>query len=192
MNRALADFGCPPLAQAAYPPLLGWGLEALAQKALPPDRARDAAALAQTMAAYYAAAPLVQTTAYPQVAPILDALRLKRFKLAVFTNKKEEIARQIVTALFPLCFDEIRGGRPGVPGKPDPSAVWEILASLDITPSQTVFAGDSDIDIATAKNALCFPLGVTWGYRPLSVLLDAGAAATVSTAEEFLELVSAR
>ena len=44
--------------------------------------------------------------------------------------------------------------------------------------------GDSDVDMRTAINARCLPVGVTWGYRGADVLTEAGAKVLVHTPEE--------
>jgi phosphoglycolate phosphatase len=201
MNRALAGQNLPPLPLERYSSLVGHGVKALARGVIGLDEA-DAvsypakAALAETLAAAetaeYNAHPLVKTRVFPAIPPILDTLKMKKMKLAVLTNKQESIALQITAKLFPLYFDVIRGGRDGSPNKPDPRPVWDILMELGVTPSQTVFVGDSEVDIQTARNAGCFPLAVSWGYRPLAVLKQAGAAAIVNNTTEFLDVVLER
>jgi phosphoglycolate phosphatase len=49
--------------------------------------------------------------------------------------------------------------------------------------------GDSEVDMETARNIGCFPLGVSWGFRPVRVLEQAGAAAIISRPLDLLELI---
>ena len=49
------------------------------------------------------------------------------------------------------------------------------LAELGRTEAHAVYVGDSEVDIATARNAGLPCLSVGWGFRPAQVLLDAGA-----------------
>jgi phosphoglycolate phosphatase len=51
-------------------------------------------------------------------------------------------------------------------------------------PHDAVFAGDSEIDIETARNAGCYPLGVSWGFRSRATLEAAGAARIIDRPEE--------
>jgi phosphoglycolate phosphatase len=193
MNRALAAAGFSPVDESEYPGMVGWGIKKLAWLALP-ESARDeerAAHIAAEAERMYNENPLARTRAYPGVTGILGALASKKIKTAVFSNKPDETVRAIVNGLFtPGAFGVIRGALPGIPLKPDPQAVWELLAELDLTPAQAIFMGDSEIDVKTARNAGCFPLGVSWGYRPRKLLEEAGAALIIDSPGELLKLVN--
>lgn len=192
MNRALAEEGFAAVDEEAYSGMVGWGIKRLAELALPPS-ARTAETVERLAAAAgraYHENPLVRTRAYPGMAGIVSALAEKHIKTAVFSNKPDELTLSVVNGLFPPgSFGVVRGGRPGLPLKPDPFGVMEILAELDLTPRDTVFAGDSEVDMKTAREAGCFPLGVSWGYRPRSVLEEAGAAAMADNPGELLSFV---
>jgi phosphoglycolate phosphatase len=60
---------------------------------------------------------------------------------------------------------------------------------MDKTPRETVFVGDSEIDMETARNAGCFALGVSWGFRSRSVIEQAGAGMIIDRPEEILDLL---
>ena len=77
--------------------------------------------------------------------------------------------------LPPGTFDFIVGAGEIYPVKPDPTAAVDMVTRLDIRPDETVYCGDSDVDIKTALNAGMFPLGVSWGYRDRAVLEENGA-----------------
>jgi phosphoglycolate phosphatase len=191
MNRALSAAGFSPVDESAYPEMVGWGIKKLAWLALPESARNEETAgkVASEAARIYNENPLVRTKAYPGIGGLLGALRAKRIKTAVLTNKPDATALAVVEGLFATgTFSSIRGAVPGSPLKPDPGAVWEILAELDITPRDTVFMGDSEVDIETARNAGCFPLGVSWGYRPRKLLEEAGAVRIIDSPDELLSL----
>ena len=81
-----------------------------------------------------------------------------------------------------------QGQIEGVPTKPDPPAVWEICRTLGVAPEECAFVGDSDVDMRTAINAGCIPVGVEWGYRGVDVLIGAGAKVIVQHPEEFVNI----
>jgi phosphoglycolate phosphatase len=60
---------------------------------------------------------------------------------------------------------------------------------MNRTPRETVFVGDSEIDMETARNAGCFALGVSWGFRPRQVIEQAGAGMIIDTPEEISDLI---
>ena len=55
--------------------------------------------------------------------------------------------------------------------------------------AQTVFIGDSDVDIQTGINAGIDAIGVEWGFRGKDFLLEHGAKTTVSTPAELAVLI---
>ena len=64
-----------------------------------------------------------------------------------------------------ILFDLALGERAGIPRKPAPDAVLEILARLDTDKADAVYIGDSDVDIMTAQNAGIPCISVAWGFK---------------------------
>jgi phosphoglycolate phosphatase len=175
---------------------VGWGIKKLAYLALPREIREGktgegtAEAVAKDAARFYAEKPLVCSRPYPGIAQLLAELRGKRIKTAVLSNKPDPVARLVTGGLFsPGSFDAVYGERPGIPRKPDPASTWELLLELDCTPRDTIFLGDSEIDIETARGAECRALGVSWGFRPREILEKAGADRIIDRPEELLELL---
>jgi len=192
MNRALDKRGFPALPVENYRSKVGWGINRLAFLALP-EAAREARtvdAVASDASAFYAEAPLVHSRPYPGVIELVTALRGRKLKTAIITNKPDAIAQRLIAGLFPpASFDIILGETPGRPRKPDPACVWELLVDLDLTPANIIFAGDSEVDIETALTSGCFPLGVSWGYRSRETILHAGAKRLIERPIDLLELL---
>ncbi|MDR1617562.1 MAG: HAD family hydrolase [Treponema sp.] len=192
MNQALARHGFPPRPVEQFPGMVGGGIRKLALDALP-DEAKSgetAARVAADAARLYAEKPLARSKPYPGMVELVKTMGGMKVKTAVISNKPDAITRLVVEGLFPAgSFRVIQGEKAGIPRKPDPASVWEILAGIDCTPRDTVLAGDSEIDMETARNAGCFALGVRWGFRPRRVLEEAGAALIVDTPEEILALI---
>jgi phosphoglycolate phosphatase len=171
---------------------VGWGIKRLAFLALPPA-ARDektAEEVAADAVRFYAEAPLVYSRPYPGIPELVAELRRKRIKAAVLTNKPDPVAQLVIEGLFPPhSGDIVQGDLPGRPRKPDPASTWEILMQLDSTPRNTIFAGDSEIDMETARAAECHALGVSWGFRSREVLEKAGAQRIINSPRELLGLI---
>jgi phosphoglycolate phosphatase len=139
---------------------------------------------------FYAERPLFYSKPYPGIPELLAELRGKKIKTAVLTNKPDPVARLVIEGLFsPGAFGAVYGERPGVPRKPDPASVRGLLRELGSTPGETIFMGDSEIDIETAHGAECYALGVNWGFRPRQVLEKAGADRIIDRPEELLEFI---
>jgi phosphoglycolate phosphatase len=193
MNKALKFMGFPELPVEDYLDKVGWGTERLAFLALPEkERQKETASrLAAQMSLFYAEAPLVYTKPYPGIPELVSALRQRKIKIAVLTNKTDPVAQKVAAGLFhPGSFDRVQGGAPGRPLKPDPESVWELLVELDLAPSDSIFVGDSEVDIETAVSSGCFPLGVSWGYRSRETITQAGARLIIEKPEELLGLLA--
>jgi phosphoglycolate phosphatase len=192
MNRALEHHGFPPRPVEQFPGMIGRGIGKLAFDALP-DEAKSgetAARVAADAARFYAERPLGCSKPYPGMVELVKTLTGMKVKTAVISNKPDAITRLVVEGLFPAgSFRVIQGEKAGIPRKPDPASVWEILAGIDCTPRDTVLAGDSEVDMETAHNAGCFALGVSWGFRPRRVLEEARAALIVDRPEEIAALI---
>ncbi|MDR2245366.1 MAG: HAD family hydrolase [Treponema sp.] len=192
MNRALEGRGFPPLPLEAYKKIVGWGIRRLAFNALPQgDRSEETASLvAEEAQRFYAEKPLVYSRPYPGMADLAAELHRRKMRTAVLSNKPDLVSQLVVAGSFPRgSFDLVQGESPGLPRKPDPAGAWEVLVKLDCTPRETILMGDSEIDMETAVNTGCFPLGVSWGFRPRETLEKAGAARIIGKPEELLEML---
>jgi phosphoglycolate phosphatase len=191
MNRALQLRGFPEVAAESCREKVGWGIKRLAFLCLP-EAARNeelAAEIAVEAFRFYRERPLVHTRPYPGILELIAALGQRKVKAAVLTNKSDPVAQQVIAGLFPpSSFAAVRGDREGVKRKPDPASTWELIMDLGITPRETIFVGDSEVDMATALASDCHALGVSWGYRPRTVLEQAGAQRIIDRPEELLEL----
>jgi len=135
--------------------------------------------------AAYNADPYYLTEPYEGIPRLLGRLREQGITLAVLSNKPDTAVRLAVEHFFPSTFTAVQGGIDGIPLKPDPTGLWNMLSALGFTPDETAYIGDSEPDVLTAKNAgVAFPIAVTWGFRTAEQLLDAGAENIVDYPEQ--------
>ena len=76
----------------------------------------------------------------------------------------------------------------GVPVKPDPAGLQLVLDALGAERETTLYVGDSNVDMETARSGGLVSCGVTWGFRGRRELQEAGAVHLADTAEELLSL----
>ena len=94
----------------------------------------------------------------------------------------------MIARLFPgIGFACVLGQRDGVPTKPNPAIVAEILQTVSATPTETLYVGDSGVDMQTAHNAGITAVGVTWGLRPVEELRQNAADIIIDSPMELLE-----
>jgi phosphoglycolate phosphatase len=192
INKALEERGFLPAPVEEYIKVMGKSLEELVLHALPPEK-RDmglASELAARTIAIYGENTRYLSKPYPGMTELLLELKQKKRKLAVLSNKPNVVAPIEISHLFPpFTFDIVRGIRPGFPFKPDPASVWDLLTELDVNPRESILVGDSETDIQTALDSSCHAVGVSWGYRDVSVLKNAGAQRIINKPSELLEFI---
>ena len=112
-------------------------------------------------------------------------------KLAVLSNKADEMALPVVEGYYPGVFQIVQGALPGVPTKPDPTLLHRLMARMGAGREDTLFVGDSDVDIRTAKNGGLMSCGVLWGFRTRRELEAEGADFLADTPQALADLVLA-
>ena len=65
-----------------------------------------------------------------------------------------------------------------------------ILDKLGVDVSDAVYVGDTEVDIATARNTGMDLIMVSWGFRPVSYQKALGAKVIVNSADEIYTLVA--
>ena len=98
-----------------------------------------------------------------------------------------EIAEKI---LAPIKFVQVSGDEPNQPRKPDPTRPLAVMKSCGVKPEDVAYFGDTAVDIETAHNAGFLSVGVTWGFRPRSELVESGAEIIVDSPQEILARIN--
>lgn len=190
MNWALQQLGFPPHTPQACREMIGYGTREFARRALPAGREDLTERLQSLMLEYYHHHCLEKTYPYEGLQEVLLRLKQEGVRLAVISNKNHPQTVKIVEYYFgPNTFDFICGMSEGFCPKPAPDMALAALKALSLTPPQVLLVGDSDMDILTARAAGIEPIGVSWGFRPLERLKEAGAARILNQPQEILTLL---
>ena len=129
------------------------------------------------------------TAPYPGMLDVLDALRAKGYKLAIVSNKIQEGITPLNKEYFGDRLPVAIGERPGLQRKPAPDMVLQALKELGSTPEESIYVGDSEVDVATAENSGLLCIGVTWGFREESLHQELGVTHIARKAEDILSIV---
>lgn len=176
VNEATASRGIPPASTEQIRQRVGNGIRTLMRLSLPEGTPEDIIdACLGAFRAHYGDHMMCRTRPYAGVTEVLQALKGAGVQVAVLSNKYDPAAKALTEYYFPGLIDLTLGERQGVPRKPDPTACHEVLSMLSADAASTVYIGDSDVDMQTAKNAGLRAIGVTWGFRPRASLAAAGA-----------------
>lgn len=191
-NQALAQFGCPPHTVDEVRQFVGNGLGVMMEKALPGGKANPVYEKAlDSMKKIYAGNYRNKTKAYPGVLDLIERLKARGIKMAIVSNKPDEQVKELAALYFSSIPQEAAIGEneaAGVRRKPAPDSVYTALKALGEDMSAAVYIGDSDVDMATARNAGLPCISVSWGFRTREFLTAQGADPIVDTAEEVLSL----
>lgn len=190
VNRALSQHGLPGHAVEDYRWMVGEGIRMLVQRALPPERQDLLEVVLAAQREYYRSHICDYSAPYPGIPELIKDLRDKPLQLGVLSNKTDALVKSVVEQLLPdHPFAVVRGACEGGPLKPDPSSLLEILSQWQVTAQETLYVGDSAIDMQTATRAGAYAVGVTWGFRPREELLSNGSQTLIDRPGDFLSLL---
>lgn len=186
-NYALRQVGAPERTRAEVRRFVGNGLGLLMERALPNGREnpRYDEALA-CLQSYYDTHNRIKTAPYSGVSDLVQTLIRRGIAVAVVSNKPDTSVKPLVAEFFPHMFPVAIGERPGVRRKPAPDTVWEALKELGKNRESAVYVGDSEVDLATARNAGIPCISVTWGFRDRDVLDAAGGTRYAASPSDVL------
>lgn len=193
INMTLARYGLPPQPVEAFNYFAGDGIDNALRRAL--------VAAGDTEMKYYEEGilltrkwmsedPLYHVEPYEYVEESLAKLVTMGIRLAVLTNKPHESALKVVHTIFgESLFDDIQGQKEGIPIKPDPTGVYEILKAFGVEKSESLYFGDTNTDMKTGKNAGLYTVGVAWGFRPRTELEENHADVILDSPRDIVTLV---
>ena len=191
-NRALAKNGLPTRSTEEVRRFVGNGIRLLIERAVPNGRENPKfQAVYDAFVTHYGAHSRDHTKPYDGILPMLDALAAQGVKLAIVSNKIDFAVKELSRDYFGERMQAAIGDDPGRRRKPAPDSVLEAMRQLGVTRAETVYIGDSDVDVETARNAGVACCAVSWGFRSVQCLRDAGAARIAANPQELLAMLEA-
>lgn len=189
-NAALERHSLPRRSRDEVRLFVGNGVEMLIRRAVPAgtDEETILAVLADFKTTY-AAICEDHTRPYDGILDMLAALRERRIRVAVVSNKFDAATKKLCEKYFGDLVEVAIGERAGVRKKPAPDTVYEALKELGVTAEGAVYIGDSDVDIQTARNCGMPCISVTWGLRDEEFLMGNRAKALVDNPEKLLGVI---
>ena len=172
-NFALSKLGYETHAIEKFNMMVGNGIDKLFERALPEGQKskENIAKMREIFVDYYAEHLTDESTPYDGIMELLQELKQRNIKLAIATNKYQAGTDVLVKHFFnDVPFLEVLGQRQGIPTKPDPHIIDEILERIPVRKEEVLYIGDSDVDMMTAQNAQVIGCGVSWGFRPVDEL----------------------
>jgi len=174
MNHVLAELGRPTLAEEAVRHMVGHGARMLLRRGLsasgPEPSDRDIEDLVPAFLEFYGEHVADRSVPFPGMAGALDTLALDGARFGICTNKPEGLSVSLIRALdLEARFPVIVGADTLPVRKPDPRPLQHAIERLGGTIENTIYIGDSETDLKTARAVGVPVILVTWGYTPVPV-----------------------
>lgn len=190
-NSALKERGFAVRGIDEYRMFIGGGAEEMIRKALPGEASdSDVRVCLGDFMDFYRESFAVHTDLYDGMAELLGSLCEQNIKLAVLSNKPQEMTSKIVRRLLSQWrFLEVVGHSEKTPRKPDPSGALDVCGRLCVPADETALVGDSGVDMKTAVAAGMIPVGALWGFRGRRDLVSGGARYIIERPAELLDII---
>lgn len=186
-NAALRAFGQPERTHEEVRSFVGNGIKKLMERALG-ERVDLLDEGLETFKRYYGEHCAEQTKPYEGILPLLEELRKRGTKTAVLSNKADFAVKKLAEEYFPnlLLMAVGENEAAGIRKKPAPDSLFAVMKALDSAKEDTLYVGDSEVDVQTAQNAGVDCLCVTWGFRDREFLQEQGGKRFVNDPMEIL------
>lgn len=190
-NYALRVCGFPERTIDEIRSFVGNGIAILIKRCVPEGTGEDERRrVHEAFTEHYTVHCSDYTKPYDGIPELLIKLRKSGCKTAVVSNKADYAVQKLCRQYFPEMFDAAAGEQmPAYPKKPSPELVYMIMDKLGVPKERTVYIGDSDVDIMTARNAGIDCIAVEWGFRSREFLLDNGAEVIVSEVSQLEAII---
>lgn len=165
-NHTLQTLGYPTHPVEAYRHFVGNGIPNLVHRMLPEGHTNEQHEQCYKLyQEYYSKHKTDLTVPYEGIAELVEKLDSMGVICCVNTNKAHDFACELVQRFFGDGIRAVIGQGSGYPLKPSPEAALELCSRYSIPKSDTLYVGDSNVDMQTAAAAEIAACAVLWGFR---------------------------
>lgn len=190
VNYILKKYGYPQRTYDEIRSFVGNGAAKLLEQALPDGRnTPDFESILEEYKKHYLEHNNIKTMPYEGVMDLLEVLSERKYKLAIVSNKNDENVKSLNKIYFKDYIKRAIGQSKEIKRKPAPDMVYKAIDELGSALEKTVYIGDSEVDVLTAKNAGMHCVCVTWGFRDKDFLKEQGAEYLIDEPHELLEFL---
>ncbi len=188
VNAALREFQLPEKEKIEVRSYVGNGILRLMELCVPGGKlCPEFEKIFLFFKTHYAKNSRNKTKPYGGLERVLHQLKIQGYQMAIVSNKADYIVKELAQLFFQDTIDIAIGESVGINKKPNPDTVFEAMRLLNANKETTIYIGDSEVDITTAKNAGIDCLSVAWGFRDNLYLQISGATHIIDKPKEILE-----
>lgn len=190
VNYALKTYHMPTRTIDEVRCFVGNGVRNLMLRAVPQGEENPVFEEAfSTFKEYYGEHCNDKTKPYDGIMELLKTLKKQGYAIGIVSNKIDSAVKELNRKYFADFIDVAIGEREGVQRKPAPDTVLTALKELGKDKAGAIYVGDSEVDVATAKNVGIPCISVLWGFRDKEFLEEEGADKFVSKPDEVLSFL---
>lgn len=188
-NHVLTSRGLEPVAAERLKPEISFGARYMIAAGLKLHGVSftepELDALLDRFLEFYTENIAVESRPFDGLVNVLEGCLAEGATLAVCTNKREGLSRQLLDEIGLLPMFRALAGRDTFPVcKPHPDHLLGAIRLAGGDPARAVMVGDSEVDVSTAKAAGVPVIGVTFGYTHIPVT-DLAPDAVIDSYGEF-------
>ncbi len=190
VDHSLKHFGMPGISKEDTLRFIGNGARRLIEQAVPEGTEEDLLEeVLKYYVNYYQAHCMVKTAPFEGVIEMMTRLKKAGIRQVIVSNKPDVAANEIAERFFGGLAEFVMGEKEGLRRKPWPDMVDAAVGRLGLSKDECLYVGDSEVDIATAKNAGVQCIPVLWGFRDRKTLEEAGAPVIAETPAELGDMI---
>ena len=190
LNYALEQCGFPKLTESRVAAIVGHSVNYMCEHAVPPEQKAEAPKVLALYMEHYKEHSLDRSHAYDGMIEAVEKIKQAGVTVAIASNKPHMDTVKVVETLYPKdLFSIVLGRMDKFAIKPAPDVLHFIMTYCGVTPEESVYVGDSDVDVQFAHNAGMRCVSVNWGFRSVEEILAAGATCITGDPARVPELV---
>ena len=190
VNAALTEFRLPVRTRDEIRRFVGNGVLRLVERSVPEGPQQPQfKEIFSFFKSHYATNCRNKTRPYDGLEKALPELKAHGYRMAIVSNKIDSAVKELAELYFGDTINIAIGDTEGKRNKPYPDMVYDAMSLLDAKQESTVYIGDTEVDMATAKNAGLDCISVSWGFRDKQELQEIGAKLIVDTPEELINVM---
>lgn len=189
-NYALNECNFPTHTIEEVRNMVGNGVEMLIRRAIPQTVSeQDFEKCFSKFKEHYIIHCEDNTTPYSGIIDLLKEIHKQHSSISVASNKLQPAVQKLCDEYFSPYVKYALGDCPELQRKPKPDMILKAMELMSSNKDNTIYVGDSEVDIATAKAAGIHCVSVLWGFRDKDFLIKNGATSFITKPIELLNFL---
>ncbi|NNG67852.1 HAD family hydrolase [Caldanaerobacter subterraneus] len=171
-NRAFSEFNLPTLPEEILASFIGNGAEAVIKGGLGEKNMHLFDRVFSRFEKIYGESCTNYTSLFPGVRETLNFLKERKINIGIATLKRRILTEKIlqhfrIEKYFSavLCLEDVKNI------KPHSEIIEKLLQKINNVPEETLYIGDSEVDVLCGKNARVYTCAVTYGTGDLQFIV---------------------